>query len=105
MKLWLASPHPDIATAAVVLTFGPSQLEALQQLLASDPMRVGFGLRLAITQRHEIGALRQVALDVHLNGHACVYRLRYTLLSCILGFAAVCCRMATGSTLAANQIV
>ncbi|EER03741.1 hypothetical protein Pmar_PMAR023039, partial [Perkinsus marinus ATCC 50983] len=59
MKLWLASPHPDIATAAVVLTFGPSQLEALQQLLASDPMRVGFGLRLAITQRHEIGALRQ----------------------------------------------
>ncbi|KAF4664598.1 hypothetical protein FOZ61_000669 [Perkinsus olseni] len=60
MKSWIACPHPDLATAAVVLTFGPSQLKFLQELLASDSMRVGFGLRLAVTQRHEIRTLRQI---------------------------------------------
>ncbi|KAF4697566.1 hypothetical protein FOZ60_004438 [Perkinsus olseni] len=60
MKSWIACPHPDLATAAIVLTFGPSQLKSLQELLASDSMRVGFGLRLAVTQRHEIRTLRQI---------------------------------------------
>ncbi|KAF4731205.1 hypothetical protein FOZ62_010818, partial [Perkinsus olseni] len=60
MKSWIACPHPDLATAAIVLTFGPSQLKSLQELIASDSMRVGFGLRLAVTQRHEIRTLRQI---------------------------------------------
>ncbi|KAF4671973.1 hypothetical protein FOL47_001060 [Perkinsus chesapeaki] len=60
MREWLACPHPDVPAATLVVVFGPSQLEKLQKLLESETMRVGFGLRLAVTHRHDIGALRQI---------------------------------------------